>query len=261
MSEWEVKRLDEVADRVTVKNSAGHQRVLTVSARRGLVDQESYFNKRVASVDLSSYWVVYPGDFVYNKSTSKDAPWGVVARWDGDEPAVVTTLYIVFRPRPGVVSDYILHACNGTFFFDSLRGTLREGARAHGLLNVRLAEFFAAQLMLPSPAEQRRIVDVMAVVDAQVDALQAEVEAARHATRALRSSLLEPQPHWELVTVGDVAKTATGRAFPDRFQGNATGVLPYFKVADMNAAGNERELRSAPNWVTEEMTGDRKSVV
>lgn len=178
MSKWEVKRLDEVAERIAVKNAAGHQRVLTVAAGYGLIDQQTYFNKRVASADLSGYWVVEPGDFVYNKSTSKDSPWGVIARWDGDEPAVVTSLYIVFRARPGVDPDYLLHACNGTFFFDSLRGKLREGARAHGLLNVRLAEFFGAQLVIPLPAEQRRIVDVAATVDAQIAALDEESQRA-----------------------------------------------------------------------------------
>lgn len=156
MSEWAVKRLDEVVDRVAVKNSGGIQRVLTVAAGRGLVDQETYFNKRVASADLTGYWVVEPGDFVYNKSTSKDAPQGVIARWDGDGPAVVTTLYIVFRPRPGIDSKFLLHVCNSKLFFDSLSGMLREGARAHGLLNVRLREFFGAQLSVPLPMEQRR---------------------------------------------------------------------------------------------------------
>lgn len=188
-----MKRLDEVADRVTVKNSSGFQRVLTVAAGRGLVDQVTYFNKRVASADLSGYWVVEPGDFVYNKSTSKDAPWGVVARWDGDEPAVVTSLYIVFRARPNIVSDYLLHACNGTHFFDSLRGMLREGARAHGLLNVRLAEFFGAQLVIPSPAMQRRIVDVIAVVDTQIEALTAELDASRCTLGALREDVPESE--------------------------------------------------------------------
>lgn len=204
MSEWEVKRLDEVADRVTVKNSSGHQRVLTVAAGRGLVDQESYFNKRVASADLSGYWVVEPGDFVYNKSASKDAPWGVVARWDGDEPAVVTSLYIVFRARPSIDSDYLLHACNGTYFFDSLRGKLREGARAHGLLNVRLAEFFGAQLVIPSPAEQRRIVDVITAVDMQIEALEVEVEHAERVLEAMLTMEMFAGTEWQSYPFADV---------------------------------------------------------
>ncbi|MBN9158140.1 restriction endonuclease subunit S [Microbacterium sp.] len=252
MSEWEVKRLDDVADRVTSKNSVGHERVLSVVAGQGLVDQESYFKKRVASADLSGYWIVEPGDFVYNKSTSQDAPWGVVARWDGDGPAVVTSLYVVFRARRDVDSDYLLHACNSAFFFDSLRGKLREGARAHGLLNVRLDEFFGAHLLFPSLAKQRRIVDLMHAVDAQFESVITERDRLNRTTSALRADLLTPAPHWERVSIGEVAVTATGRAFPPRFQGQTSGVLPYFKVSDMNLPGNEREMRVAPNWLTEE---------
>lgn len=211
MSEWVMKRLDEVADRVAVKNAAGFQRVLTVAAGHGLVDQETYFNKRVASADLSGYWVVQPGDFVYNKSTSKDAPWGVVARWDGVEPAVVTTLYIVFRARPGIESDFLLRACNGTFFFDSLRGTLREGARAHGLLNVRLGEFFGAKVAVPPLPEQRRIVDVMTAVDAPIEALADEERRALAALDRLVSDTLGALP--EARVLGEFTVTRSGPSY------------------------------------------------
>ncbi len=253
MSEWQRLRLDQVADRVAVKNAAGVERVMTVSARHGLIDQESFFNKRVASADLSGYWVIEPGDFVYNKSTSKDAPAGVVARYEGNERAVVTSLYFAFRARTGVVDPrFLLLACNGAEFFDSLRGMLREGARAHGLLNVRLKEFYSAAVAVPPLAQQRRIVDVVAAVDAQIGALADEAHRAERALDALRGELLAPKSHWSTVTIGEVAVTATGRAFPDRFQGKSSGVMPYFKVADMGAKGNERRLVDAPNWLTEE---------
>jgi restriction endonuclease S subunit len=252
MNEWEVMRLDEVADRIAVKNSAGHQRVLTVAAGHGLVDQETYFNKRVASSDLSGYWIVEPGDFVYNKSTSKEAPWGVVARWDGDEPAVVTTLYIVFRARPNIESDYLLHACNGTYFFNSLRGKLREGARAHGLLNVRLAEFFGAQLVVPPIDEQRRIVDVTASVDAQIEALVAEADSLIRLARARRSQLVNDELVPE-VRAHQAFEFSTGvRRTPDRANGpNMTrylrsanvgyGSLDLSDVLEMNYEPHERE--------------------
>lgn len=232
MNEWEERRLDEVADRVAIKNSAGHQKVLTVAAGRGLVDQESYFNKRVASADLSGYWVVSPGDFVYNKSTSKDAPWGVVARWDGDEPAVVTTLYIVFRARPGIESDFLLHACNNSFFFESLQGALKEGARAHGLLNVRLKDFFSARLTLPAQDEQRRIVDVMAVVDAHLDALTEELTCIGRTYAAVLEDLAKSHPHR---SIGSVVLAAHAGGTPSRkrpdFYG---GEIPWLKSGEVD---------------------------
>lgn len=253
MSDWRTLRLDEVADRVATKNTAGYTRVMTVSAGRGLVDQEEYFTKRVASNDLSGYLTLEPGDFVYNKSSSKDAPWGVIARNDSGTPALVTSLYIAFRPRTDVVNpDFFLLACNSSTFFDSLRGRLREGARAHGLLNVRLQEFFAADVPIPPLAEQHRIIDLVASVDALVEVLDRECTLALSALAALRRELLQPRSHWETAPISELAITATGRAFPNRYQGAPSGVLPYFKVSDMVFEGNEREMRFAPNWVTEE---------
>lgn len=221
MSEWKRLRLHEIADRVAVKNSAGHDRVMTVSAEHGLVDQERFFSKRVASTDLSGYWVIEPGDFVYNKSTSKDAPWGVVAQYRGECPGVVTPLYFAFRARNQVADPrFLLLACNSADFFESLRGMLREGARSHGLLNVRLKEFYSATVALPPLAEQRRIVDVMAAVDAKVAALDVEVRAARGLLTARRAELIvNASP---VIPVRDAFSVLMGR---QRAPQHATG--PY----------------------------------
>lgn len=245
MAEWPIKPLDEVADRVAVKNAAGYQRVLTVAAGYGLVDQETFFNKRVASADLSGYWVVEPGDFVYNKSTSKDAPWGVVARWDGDEPAVVSSLYIVFRHRPGIESDYLLHACNGAPFFDSLSGALREGARAHGLLNVRLVEFFRAQLVVPTPAEQRRIVDVVAAVDAQVEALNEEAKGIGRAYAAFLDEFAQLHPHRPIgsVVLAAQAGGTPSRQRPDFYGGD----IPWLKSGEVD----DDAIETAGEFITD----------
>jgi type I restriction enzyme S subunit len=72
---------------------------------------------------------------------------------------------------------------------------LREGARAHGLLNVRLKEFFSAQLFLPSPSEQGRIVDVMIAVDALIDALDAERRTATTLLALIRNAYPEGTEH------------------------------------------------------------------
>lgn len=206
MSNWVTLRLDEVADRVAVKNTAGHQRVMTVSAEHGLVDQETFFSKKVASANLDCYWVIEPGDFVYNKSSSKRAPWGVVARYDGDGPAVVTPLYIVFRPLPGVVDpDFLRLACNGATFFDSLAGRLREGARSHGLLNVRLPEFFSASVPMPPASEQRRIADLVRSVDVHVGNAVGELRRLNAFAQKRRESMFaEFATDCDSVRLGDV---------------------------------------------------------
>jgi type I restriction enzyme S subunit len=248
VSEWERRPLSQVATRLTTKNAAGHERVMTVSAAHGLIDQDQFFTKSVASKDLSGYWVIEPGDFVYNKSTSKDAPFGVVARYDGDEPAVVTPLYICFRADESLVTPRFLElACNGSTFFDSLSGMLREGARAHGLLNVRLREFFSASVPVPPFAEQRRITDMVDVMDKQIEALRVEIAAAAAARRFL---VRYAAAGVETVALGDVAAVSQGKGLPKERQGLVSGEVSWFKIADMTGEGNEHGYTLAETRMT-----------
>lgn len=58
----------------------------------------------------------------------------------------------------------------------------------------------------------------------------------------------EPWRVMKLVAAGD---TQSGIGFPDAEQGGETGV-PFFKVSDMNRAGNEHEMLTSNNYVSEE---------
>ena len=55
---------------------------------------------------------------------------------------------------------------------------------------------------------------------------------------------------WEQRKLGEVGKAQSGVGFPDREQGGKTGV-PFYKVSDMNNAGNEHEMCTANNYVSE----------
>jgi type I restriction enzyme S subunit len=52
-----------------------------------------------------------------------------------------------------------------------------------------------------------------------------------------------------------------GTTFPDRFQGSASGDLPFVKVADFSRGGNETRLVGAANWVTEEVARELRATV
>ena len=55
---------------------------------------------------------------------------------------------------------------------------------------------------------------------------------------------------WEQRKLGEVGKAQSGVGFPDREQGGKAGV-PFYKVSDMNNAGNEHEMCTANNYVSE----------
>ena len=158
---WEQRKLGELVDRVVRKNTNNESTLpLTISAQYGLVDQITYFNNRVASRDVSNYYLVLNGEFAYNKSTSDGYPFGAVKRLDLYEKGVLSTLYIVFSPKKEqqIDSDFL------TVFFDTDRWhkgvaeRAAEGARNHGLLNISAEDFFDIDLSVPKDvAEQNQI--------------------------------------------------------------------------------------------------------
>ena len=153
--------MSKIAERIARKNTNNESSLpLTISAQYGLVDQITYFNNRVASRDISNYYLVLNGEFAYNKSTSDGFPYGAVKRLDLYEKGVLSTLYIVFsiRDKEQTSSDFL------SVFFDTDRWhrgvseRAAEGARNHGLLNISAEDFFEIALSVPREIrEQERI--------------------------------------------------------------------------------------------------------
>ena len=74
-------RMEDFCSRITRKNKDNQcSLVLTIAAQYGLVDQESFFNKTVASENLAGYYLLHKGEFAYNRSYSAGYDWGAVKR-------------------------------------------------------------------------------------------------------------------------------------------------------------------------------------
>ena len=157
--DWEQRKLGDLVDRVTRKNQdLVSELPLTISAQYGLIDQNEFFDKRVASKDVSSYYLIENGEFAYNKSTSTDAPWGAIKRLDRYENGVLSTLYIVFgiKDNHPVDSDFLVSYYSTNLWHKGIHEIAAEGARNHGLLNIAPADFFETGLMIPQDIEEQK---------------------------------------------------------------------------------------------------------
>lgn len=156
---WEQRKLGDLVDRVTRKNQdLVSELPLTISAQYGLIDQNEFFDKRVASKDVSGYYLIENGEFAYNKSTSTDAPWGAIKRLDRYENGVLSTLYIIFgiKENNPVDSDFLVSYYSTNLWHKGIHEIAAEGARNHGLLNIAPADFFATRLMIPQDIEEQK---------------------------------------------------------------------------------------------------------
>jgi type I restriction enzyme S subunit len=58
---------------------------------------------------------------------------------------------------------------------------------------------------------------------------------------------------WTTATISEVATIGGGTGFPEAYQGNSTGDIPFIKVSDLNSPGNEKYVVTANNWISEEV--------
>ncbi|WP_283599555.1 restriction endonuclease subunit S [Ligilactobacillus salivarius] len=155
---WEQRKLGEVATRVTRKNKNLESTLpLTISARLGLVDQISYFDKRIASSNLTNYILLNRGEFAYNKSYSNGYPFGTVKRLNRYDKGVIPSLYIAFMPNTIFInSDFMEMYFETSLWHKEVSARASEGARNHGLLNISPSDFMDIYMKIPEKIEEQK---------------------------------------------------------------------------------------------------------
>ena len=162
--------LYEFATRVTRKNKDNVSNLpLTISAQYGLVDQVSFFNKTVASKDMSGYYLLKNGEFAYNKSYSNDYPWGAIKRLDLYDMGCLSTLYICFKTNDNIVnSNYLAHYFESSKWHKQVADIAGEGARNHGLLNIAVNDFFNTKHAVPTIENQIKIAGFLDLIEKRI---------------------------------------------------------------------------------------------
>ncbi|WP_103613065.1 restriction endonuclease subunit S [Campylobacter concisus] len=189
--EWKIIRLKKISSRVTRRNQDNRcQNVLTISAQSGLINQTDFFNKQVASKDLSSYILLKKGDFAYNKSYSTGYSFGAFKRLKFYDEGVASPLYIYFKFNDDVCSDFF------EFYFDAgqanrqIKDIVQEGARNHGLLNLSIDDFFNIKIRIPNLKEQQKIAEVLMACDDEINLLNLKLENLKKQKQGLMQKLL-----------------------------------------------------------------------
>ena len=183
--EWEEIVLSDVATRITRKNKEDNQNALTISAQMGLVNQQEYFSKQIASRDLTKYYLLHKGEFAYNKSYSAGYPMGAIKRLKLYEKGVVSTLYICFSINTEINSDFFEHYVESGALIPELEKIAQEGARNHGLLNISLQEFFEVALFKPCLEEQTKIANFLSSIDQKIEVVELQIEQAKQWKKGL----------------------------------------------------------------------------
>ena len=226
--DWEQHKLSEITARVTRKNGSQSDLPLTISAQDGLVDQRKYFNRQVASRDMSNYYLIKKGEFAYNKSYSEGYPFGAVKRLDYYDMGALSTLYILFEiTDKNISSDFIVSYYMTHLWHKEISKQAAEGARNHGLLNISTEDFFDSELNIPNSIEEQvKIGNFIKQFDKFINLYQRKLDKMKLNKRVLLQKLF-PQngcmipevrfkgftDAWEQRKFGEIITFLNGRAY------------------------------------------------
>jgi type I restriction enzyme, S subunit len=201
--EWKKPKLSKLFERVTKKNNGQSTNVVTISGQHGLIRQDEFFKKTVASETLDGYFLIRRGQFAYNKSYSNGYPMGAIKRLNRYEDGVVTTLYICFEITDSTKtdSDYWEHYFESGLLNKGLSQIAHEGGRAHGLLNVKPSDFLSLVVSVPCLEEQKKIAEALSASAKEVATLQKKIDTLKKEKKALMQNLLTGKVR--VRTIGD----------------------------------------------------------
>ena len=272
--EWGEVRFHDMFSRVVRKNKEGNTNVLTISAQYGLINQNDFFNKTVASDDKSNYYLMKKGEFAYNKSYSNGYPFGALKRLDFYDKGIVSPLYICFAASENnQCPDFYVHYFEAGLMNKEIQAFAQEGARNHGLLNISVDDFFNSNLLNPPIDEQRKIAEILATQDRVIELKEKLIAEKQSQKKYLMSVLLGDdfkksfklngvtidKKKWEKKRIEDVAIMSSGstprRDSKDNFCGNilwlSSGELKQKYICDTeekisDKAAKESNLRVYP---------------
>jgi len=242
--------LGDFTERVKRKNKYNLSKLpLTISAKYGLVDQITFFNKIVASTDMSNYYLLKKGEFAYNKSYSNDYPWGAIKRLDNYEQGVLSALYICFTTQDNVESDFILQYFESPKWHKSVSEIAVEGARNHGLLNISVQNFFQTYHYVPKEKkEQTKIATLLHLIDERIATQNKIIEDLKKLKCAIIDYTIETlqTDYIEFSEVYDMAGEG-GTPSTSNMEYYENGCIPFVKIEDLK----QKYLVSNKDHITE----------
>ena len=172
---WEIRKLKEIATRITIKNkNSDPLPVLTNSATGGVINQQDYFEREIVSKDnLNNYFVVEVDDFVYNPRISTSAPVGPISR-NKITKGVMSPLYTIFRFSEGCV-DFFEYYFKTNCWHQYLKDKANYGAR-YDRMNIANEDFFNMPIPFPPIGEQKKIAGCLSSVDELIKVYNNQLE-------------------------------------------------------------------------------------
>ena len=213
--EWEEKQLNNIVDSLKGNSNDNEELpVLTISAKKGWLNQKERFSQVIAGNSLSKYNELKKGDLSYNKGNSKVALYGIVYKLNFDR-ALVPNVYKSFRPKSNYESDFIEKYFHTKILDKQLRKLITSTARMDGLLNISDNDFYSILINIPTKKEQQKIGKFFSKLDRQIELEEQKLAKLEEQKKGYMQKIFSQElrfkdkngneyPKWEVIKLKDI---------------------------------------------------------
>ena len=153
---WKTVTLGDITENFHHRNkNSDSYPMYSVTNTSGFSPQHEVFEgKEIKDEDISIYKIIHKGEFAYNPAPIYV---GSIGRYDEEEPCMISSLYVCFRPTAQVDSDWLL------YYLQSAKKIYQYGIFGEGGVRIYLfyPNFSRIEALLPPLTVQKEIASIL----------------------------------------------------------------------------------------------------
>ena len=208
-----VIRLGDYITEISEKTTMNNQYMVLTSSQEGIVSQDDYFNKQVASKDNTGYKIIRRGQFTYRAMS--DTGRFYINRLNDYDIGIVSPAYPVFELRTNgqILPEYLQEYFHSEHFQNAITLSSTGSTR----VSLKLAKIADLRIDIPTLPKQQCAVQAISHVN---HLISMQNSSAAKLDQLVKSRFVEmfgePETNpygWRKTTVGDVCSSVVRGPF------------------------------------------------
>ena len=200
----------------------------SVTNNRGFIPQSEQFEDRdMVGEDIKAYKIIHNKDFAYNPARINV---GSIAKYNGSKPCMISSLYVCFKAANGIDEDWLMHLLRSPKiqYYYNING--EGGVRIY----LFYPNFARIRTSFPTIAEQRKIANLLSLLDARITTQNKIIEDLKklksaiidYAIDSLDTDFAKFSSLYETAGEGGTPTTSNASFYDN-------GKIPFVKIDDL----------------------------
>ena len=200
----------------------------SVTNNRGFIPQSEQFEDRdMVGEDIKAYKIIHNKDFAYNPARINV---GSIAKYNGSKPCMISSLYVCFKAANGIDEDWLMHLLRSPKiqYYYNING--EGGVRIY----LFYPNFARIRTSFPTIAEQRKIANLLSLLDARITTQNKIIEDLKklksaiidYAIDSLDANFMKFGYLYETAGEGGTPTTSNASFYDN-------GKIPFIKIDDL----------------------------